>query len=219
MKRKDPFGAALAGAAAGAVGSLAQEGFFAATSTLAPEPPKGVFRPPDPLQREEQAVETVARRAVEGLLQRGPLAHKHAAGEAVHYAFGAAWGSLYGLLASSYRPVASPLGALAFGSAVWLAGDNVILPAFRLSAWPQRYPPRTHVYAFAAHLVYGAAVWGAYRVARRCTVAELAGLMTTWWATRRLPSLLRTPVLRAAWAFGRTKKRVESVGEAFRPAL
>ncbi len=160
MRRKTPIGALLEGLVAGAVGAGVQSLFFRATSRITPKPPARAFAPPEAEQANESALETVARRAVEELAQRGPLAarDKQRLGQAVHYGFGAAWGGLYGLLRASYPRLWSPSGVAAFSLGVWMMGDNLILPAFKLAAWPHRYPLRSHAYAVAAHLAYGAGV-------------------------------------------------------------
>jgi uncharacterized membrane protein YagU involved in acid resistance len=42
-----------------------------------------------------------------------------------------------------------------FGAAVWLAADDITVPAVGLTKWPTEYPLSTHVYALTSHLVYG----------------------------------------------------------------
>ena len=160
MRRKTPIRALLEGVVAGVVGAGVQTLFFRATAKLAPAPPKQAFRPPEPQQADEDALQTVARRAVEGLAQRGPLdaRDKERAGQIVHYGFGAAWGGLYGLLRASYPRLWSASGIGGFALGVWVLSDNVILPGFKLAAWPHRYPLRSHAYALAAHLAYGGGV-------------------------------------------------------------
>jgi hypothetical protein len=166
-KRMTPLGALLRGLVAGVVGSAAQSLFFAATKTITPSASTPAFDPPEPEQRHETSTETIARRFVEGLMQRElPSDAKPKAGQLVHYAFGAGWGGLYGLAAASAPVLATPPGAAAFGLGVWAASDNVLLPAFELAAWPQHYPAKNHAYAIAAHLVYGAATWLAFEAMR-----------------------------------------------------
>jgi uncharacterized membrane protein YagU involved in acid resistance len=165
--RQSPMGALMRGIFAGALGSLTQGLFFMATQRIAPKPPRQAFRAPEPEQCSESETEVVARRFVERMMQRGPLEHKAAAGQVVHYAFGSLWGALYGLAAPSLRPLTTLPGGLAFGSLVWLISDGLIVPAFRLADWPQRYPVKNHAYAIAAHLVYGATVFAAYALANR----------------------------------------------------
>ena len=152
-----PLGALLRGLAAGALASAAQEVFFRATGKLAPAPPEGVFEPPEPEQATEPPTETVARRAAELTRRELPIDQRHA-GRMVHYAFGSAWGAAYGLSAATYPALTGAAGGAAFGAVVWAVSEGLILPAFRLSAWPQRYPLGVHAYSIAAHLAYGGAL-------------------------------------------------------------
>jgi hypothetical protein len=86
---------------------------------------------------------------------------------------------------------------LAFGTLVWLASDDILLPAFRLSAWPQHYPVKTHLYALAAHAVYGLTVATAHAAFEQSSPAMQAALGSLW-ITRRVPKLLRPTARR--WA-------------------
>ena len=79
---------------------------------------------------------------------------KKPAGAAVHYAFGAVTGGLYGALAEVTPQVTSAAG-IPFGAAFWLLADEISVPALGLSKGPTEYPVSTHVYALASHLVYG----------------------------------------------------------------
>jgi hypothetical protein len=79
---------------------------------------------------------------------------KEPAGTAVHYAFGTLTGGLYGALAEVSPQVTMGAG-LPFGAAFWLAADEVAVPILGLSKGPTEYPPSTHAYALASHLVYG----------------------------------------------------------------
>jgi putative membrane protein len=83
-----------------------------------------------------------------------PEERKSAAGQAVHYAFGTSAGLAYGVVAEPFPQVTS-VGGLAFGSAFWLAADEIGVPAFGLSEPAWRHPASTHLYSFVSHLVYG----------------------------------------------------------------
>ena len=115
MRRKTPIRALVEGIIAGAVGAGVQSLFFRATSSLAPPPAKDAFDPPEAEQADESALETVGRRLVEDLAQRGPLDEQEKAriGNVVHYGFGAAWGGLFGLLRASYPRLWRPSGVAA----------------------------------------------------------------------------------------------------------
>jgi len=189
MRRKTPVRALLEGLAAGAIGAGVQSLFFRATARIVPETPEWAFAPPEAEQANESALETAARRLVEGLAQRGPLdaPRKERLGQAIHFGFGAAWGGLYGLVRASYPRVWSPAGVGAFSLGVWMLGDNLLLPALRMAGPPRNYPWRMHAYSAAAHVAFGAG-----------TAAALA-------AADRLPLV---PVV-AAWACSRMARRVD----------
>lgn len=189
MSRWSPLGAFGAGLAAGLVGSVAQSLYFSWTRKIAPAPARDVFEPVEPEQRTEMPTQTVARRTKQ-LALAGPLAHPDRAGQVVHLAFGSAWGAAYGLLAGTLPSSAGLRGGLAFGAAVWLLSDDILLPAFKLAAWPHHYPLKTHLYALGAHAVYGAAVAGTFEGLRRASLPATAAL-GAYWLTRRVPRLLR----------------------------
>jgi hypothetical protein len=193
MRRLTPFGAIVRGLVAGAVGSFVQSRFFRATAGIAPAPPPDAFVPPEPVQRSEAATETVARRWVDYLMQRGPLSSedKSIAGQVVRYAFGAGWGADYAVARETIASVGSPRGALAFGTGVWLVSDNLILPAFRLAAWPRAYPVKNHAYALAAHLAYGLSVAATYEILRRPPAMLGALLVAAAPAVERLVARAR----------------------------
>jgi putative membrane protein len=79
---------------------------------------------------------------------------KKVAGPAVHYAFGASAGGLYGAVAEVAPGVTAGAG-LPFGAAFWLVADETAVPLLGLSKGPTEYPLSTHAYALASHLVYG----------------------------------------------------------------
>ena len=79
---------------------------------------------------------------------------KEPAGAAVHYAIGATSGFIYGI-AAEMLPVATVGLGLPFGAAVWVAADDVAVPALGLSKPLTEYPLSTHAYALSSHLVYG----------------------------------------------------------------
>jgi uncharacterized membrane protein YagU involved in acid resistance len=196
MSLRSPLGAFSAGLVAGFVGSIAQNLFFAWTKKLAPEPATHAFEPVESEQLSEMPTQTVARRVTEQLARRGPLEHKEGAAQVVHLAFGSGWGGLYGIVAGTLPRLASSSGGLAFGMVVWLVSDDILLPAFRLSAWPHHYPVKTHLYAIAAHAIYGLAVAATFEALERAATPATAALGSRW-VTRRVPRLLRPSARRA----------------------
>ncbi|GAC1339057.1 MAG: hypothetical protein NVS2B9_06250 [Myxococcales bacterium] len=183
-----PFGILLRGLVAGAAASLAQNLFFGATARIAPAPTKvpPQLGKPEPQARKENGLETVSRRLVDNMMKRGPLEgdRKQRVATAIHYGFGAVWGGVYALLRESMPALPASL----FGLGVWMASDNLLLPAFRVSAWPQHYTAKEHVYAANAHIVYGLATAGAYALLRDVGAVPLAALPAlvalqarAWW--------------------------------------
>jgi uncharacterized membrane protein YagU involved in acid resistance len=79
---------------------------------------------------------------------------KKKAGPAVHYAFGAFSGAIYGLL-SEYLPAVRLGFGTAFGTALFLLADETAVPALGLSESPRKYPLWSHLYGLASHVVYG----------------------------------------------------------------
>ena len=91
---------------------------------------------------------------------------KKPAGAAVHYAFGTATGGLYGALAEVTPQVTTAAG-LPFGAVFWLLADEISVPLLGLSKGPTEYPPSTHAYALASHLVYGVTAEASRRALRQ----------------------------------------------------
>ena len=104
---------------------------------------------------EDDAAERVAAAVATGVFdQELTKREKEAAGTAVHYAFSATTGALYGATVE-LLPEAALGAGLPFGALVWLAADEGLVPLLGLSKSPAEYPPQIHLYAFASHLVYG----------------------------------------------------------------
>jgi uncharacterized membrane protein YagU involved in acid resistance len=191
-KQLSPMSALWRGLLAGAAGAGIQSLFFRATARFTPETPKDVFEPPEPEQSTEMPTQTVARRMA-ALAGRGPLSEeqKVRGSQIVHYGYGATWGAAYGVLRESLPALRRPAGVVGYASAVWMVADNIILPLFRLAAWPQRYPAKLHVYAWMAHLAYGAGVAAAYEALRKTSLVSTA--IGAWLLWRRARALRRIP--------------------------
>lgn len=91
---------------------------------------------------------------------------KGPAGQAVHYAFGATTGMLYGALSERFAALTRGFG-LPYGLVVWIAADELALPALGLGKSPRQQRLPVHLYALSAHLLYGAMLEGTRRVVRR----------------------------------------------------
>ena len=71
-------------------------------------------------------------------------------------------GALYGLL-SEVAPVTRTGFGLAYAAALWLAADEIMVPALKLSKPPDEVPLSKHLEGLGAHLVYGATTEGVRR--------------------------------------------------------
>jgi hypothetical protein len=84
---------------------------------------------------------------------------------AVHWAYGVGWGTLYGLLAGRRRGE-SIAGAATLGVGLWSLSYAALVPA-GIYEPPWRYPVKDLATDLSYHLVYGAAVAGALAVLDR----------------------------------------------------
>ena len=89
---------------------------------------------------------------------------KQKGGPIVHYAFGTLMGALYGALAELSRKSTAGAGT-AFGTGLFLAADEVMVPALGLSKPPTQQPVSDQLTHYAAHLVYGATTEMVRRIA------------------------------------------------------
>ena len=167
-----------AGVAAGLVASWTMNQFQRLWSKLAEgfEKPHGAQSmqqgsPPQPPNRnddeDDNATERVASAISETVFDRELTeSEKEKAGAAVHYAFGATTGAMYGAVADIAPGVTACKGLL-FGAAVWVVADEAVVPALGLSKPPNQYPLSIHAYALSSHLVYGLTAEVVRRAARR----------------------------------------------------
>jgi putative membrane protein len=105
-------------------------------------------------QQPEDSTEIVARKIAEAAGKELAPAEKKTAGQAVHYAFGTLMGAVYGV-AAELLPEVTTGGGTAYGSLLFLAADEVAVPAFQLSPQPSDTAPRDRLQHWAAHVVYG----------------------------------------------------------------
>jgi hypothetical protein len=106
------------------------------------------------LPQEDATVKAADRFAMvsgAGRIKRG---HRHMAGLAVHYGFGACVGAAYGLAVGKRLP-SGTMSGLVFGGAVWLFAEELALPLTGLTERPGKYRVTDHLNALAAHLVFG----------------------------------------------------------------
>ena len=150
-----PWRGLAAGIAGGLVASLAMDLFQKVWSAVLP-PPKTDGEP-----------STVrAAEAISGSIGATiDKSEKPVAGQVVHYAFGAVLGGAYGLIAEYAPRVTTGFGTV-FGAANALLFDEGAVPAAGLSKPPTEFPPATHAYSLASHLLFGATTEGVRRSAK-----------------------------------------------------
>jgi hypothetical protein len=106
----------------------------------------------------------VGRRLIGGLLGRPPPPDRAALiGSLMHWAYGLFWGAQYGLVAGSLGATRIVPSGIACGTIVW-TGDYVVLPLMQIYKPIWRYDVRTLADDLSAHLVYGMATAGAFRL-------------------------------------------------------
>ena len=133
------------GAAGGAIGALIMGQAAKATAkVVGAQPPKGE----DPTEKVANAV----AKKVTGHRLREPA--RKSGGQVVHYAFGAAMGALYALLAEDVPFVTAGRGAL-FGAAIYAGAHALAVPAIGLAPGPLESGAKLESAEFSAHLAYG----------------------------------------------------------------
>lgn len=140
-RSREMIAGALAGLAAGLVASFVMERFQAALPSPEGDEDPATVKAADALSRSSRG---------EPLDER----EKVPAGEAVHYAFGAAVGLAYGVLAR-IEPRVTAASGLAMGVGVAMLADEIAVPALGLGKPPAQTPSSTHAYSLASHLVFG----------------------------------------------------------------
>ena len=113
---------------------------------------------------DESATDAIGRLGYEKLLHRVPSEKaKRALSWAVHLGYGLAMAGLYGALRASghppwrrHRMTALRDGAI-YGAALWLVGDELVMPLLGFADKPTQYHPTQHLQSLAAHLGYGVA--------------------------------------------------------------
>ncbi len=160
---QSPLVAIVKGAIAGAAGTWAMgkamslpPQYLSRAGIQLPDSPPGPTAPDSP-------TEALAERVAEGVARAelDPDA-KRVGGQAIHWGYGAAWGSVYAILPSTFKRSPLRFGAV-FGLLVGTVADTAV-PAMRLQNWPTERPMALNVYYMAAHVVYGAAVALVYAV-------------------------------------------------------
>ena len=103
-----------------------------------------------------------------------PASYRAPLGTAAHYAFSAGAGMTYGLLASRFPALRIGFGTV-YGCLVWALADEGMVPALGLSRGPRQLSLGVHAYSLLGHAIFGAALEGARRAARRPVTDAMSG--------------------------------------------
>jgi hypothetical protein len=117
-------------------------------------------------------VGTVTYRAVTGMTP--DRATRSWLGTVVHYAFAGTVGACYAVAAERLPSIRAGYGT-AYGTAVWIVADEMIMPLLGLSRGPRQLPAGVHAYALAGHWVYGLTLESALRLADRNASCQTPG--------------------------------------------
>ena len=146
----------VAGLVGGLVGTIVMTEFQKAWTKAAEAMQNG-----DHARKEQQQGENATMKAAAKIAHIGgrELSHeqKMKAGPLVHYSFGTLQGAMYGAMTEVTRTPGGFLPGLLFGAALFGLADEVAVPALGFSGKPSESPLSTHLYAAAAHCVYGMA--------------------------------------------------------------
>lgn len=82
-------------------------------------------------------------------------ATKQKYGNAVHWGYGIMWGALFGALRDR-APLVGRANEVGFGTRLWLAGDEVMMPLMGLSPPSTKFLWQNHARAATNHIAYGA---------------------------------------------------------------
>lgn len=164
--KSSPLGAVLAGAAAGAVGTLAMDLVWYARYRHGGGEDGFVdweFSASTKSWDDAGAPAQVGRRVAEGFLQR-KLPDEAAAmtNNAVHWATGLQWGAVYGLVAGSAMRHPNPVAGAALGAAAF-ATSYTLLPLAKLYRPIWEYDVKTLAKDLTGHLVFGLGTAAAFR--------------------------------------------------------
>ncbi len=167
-----PLGAVLRGLAAGTLGTLGMSLFWRLTAGRKPADRSDEYEsPPEPIQRSEPS------------------------GQLVHYASGAGWGALYGIVRESVPWMRTPAGMAAFSGAVWAISEGVIRPGLELAPPLHAREVKNVGYDLGSHLIYGATTAAAYEALRPATWllagSWLGGKLMKRTVHKRAPELLQ----------------------------
>lgn len=172
---KGALAGAVAGLAAGYAMVLFQKAWSSAEKKITGKDDKNLkknvpehreHKPGEGNEQNDDATIKTASAISEGVFDHKlTVKEKKIAGPAVHYAFAAAMGALYGGLAEVMDVTTLGFGT-GFGAALFIGADEIAVPALGLSDMSNEVAPSKHLYGLVSHLVYSAATEAARRPLR-----------------------------------------------------
>jgi hypothetical protein len=170
----------VVGIAGGAVGTVVMGGYWKAVTALAGTDPRAQTRAggPHPLDdislvgrhhgEEESSTAAMGRIAYRGIAGQDPSSDetKSLLSYLVHYGYGSLQGGVYGALSDGGGGREVSEGA-AFGTGMWLLGDELAVSLLGLADGPGKYPLGQHAARWGAHVAYGLAAAATTATLRR----------------------------------------------------
>jgi hypothetical protein len=154
-----PLGAIARGLLAGVAGTGAMTAYQKALSRASND--ESDDTPSEDPWQDAPAPAQVAKRVLEGVFHvEVTPAQIPLLANVMHWAYGTAWGSAYGVLQGTLRTRALLLGP-AFGAGVWAASYAALVP-MGIYRPPWRYAPNELAMDLSYHLVYGTGAALAY---------------------------------------------------------
>lgn len=155
----------LAGAIGGLVGAWVMNGFIARARQMqqsVKSPEQKAREEAHALQQQSEESEDSTIKVADTVAWLATGQHlskegKQKGGPIVHYAFGALMGGFYGALAELSDRATSGAGT-GFGTGLFVAADEIMVPALGLAKPPAQQPASDQVTHWAAHMVYGGTV-------------------------------------------------------------
>jgi hypothetical protein len=167
-QRPDRWRGFVIGLAGGLAGTVVMGGYWKLETALHGSDPRALTtgEGPHPLddisligthhEAEESSTAAIGRIAYTQIAGKPPKTEetKTLLSYLVHYGYGAFQGGLYGA-ATGGRGARDITDGLAYGSALWLFGDELLVSLLGIAAGPGSAPPTQHAHRWAAHVVYG----------------------------------------------------------------
>ena len=156
------------GVLGGAVGTMAMGGYWKAATALTGQDPRAETRRDGPHAldsisligrhhaEDESSTAALGRILYAAVTGKAPRSEETTAtlSYLTHYGYGSLQGGLYGAVAGGrgWRDLSD---GVAFGTALWLLGDELAVSLLGLADGPGKYPLRQHLHRWGAHVTYG----------------------------------------------------------------